>query len=818
MIEGVRQKGYSNLIALRKVCDKARQDILTSRRKNKATRFGEYLGFYSKPRRANEMYRMYWQVPGNKDVEHITLGTRDEVLAQTLIFAFVTYIGQNESDKKNDPHVTAVITHYINNSPVAQKGSSRRNHLLRLNELINENYPEITMSTLTRGMQKKLIAKMTPRYDVHSARNTMTGFGAAVTFACNRDDDHLIFSDEWVDVVMSRRTICDLIDRDPPEVRNWHPDPAGMARVIRELADNESVRRWIFLALFTALRPSHIFEMNARMITVELDVSVLDTRRLRNTATDENQKIDDLFRGHASWIKRRPQLPLPDSIRHELLAWGETPWVDANYDVILNAVKGAARKFEMPLLIPSSFRDFSKALIQYAYPYIGGPEVPFEQSEMWLGHRVTSKVHEGYGRFHPNYLRQATDAVMFYMRWLDKESGGVLFRQVPANSVSANSDEPEDGIPSQPAPLEPSGVPSNIVSRPTVSVKKLPEDKGLVEKVVLQKTEPAVCAVVVSNNPAEAPTRSSAAPLENHMADDLHPGSRGELAGLHGSKLLQTGHIEGFHGVFRRVTDGRECGIWGDEYPQDGARYILPDLPSWFQVAGIEIYDTVASSTDATLIRVFIDKSNQTVIDKVEVARRMKASLNCSIAGWENHACDLLTCYSKSSQGALEYRDPNEPYDPPRGLLELLGQQSKRQGIQGMVGNFVEVIDEDWEPLQRGTKLDWRYMLRNMKAFFDLNHLRVYEVDLIVFGNRQPTRLFVDALTEKLVSVDEVRATMLDRLGCDPGGWERHSSFGDVCDFDFEGFIATTPKAGALDELHACEAKEFELQPVTAWH
>lgn len=45
-----------------------------------------------------------------------------------------------------------------------------------------------------------------------------------------------------------------------------------------------------------------------------------------------------------------------------------------------------------------------------------------------------------------------------------------------------------------------------------MSVKKLPEDKGLVEKVVLQKTEPAVCAVVVSNNPAEAPTRSSAAP------------------------------------------------------------------------------------------------------------------------------------------------------------------------------------------------------------------------------------------------------------------------------------------------------------------
>ena len=61
----------------------------TCRKRSNESRFGEYKGFYSKTRRDNENYRMYWQFPGSADVQHVTLATKDPERAQDLILAFV---------------------------------------------------------------------------------------------------------------------------------------------------------------------------------------------------------------------------------------------------------------------------------------------------------------------------------------------------------------------------------------------------------------------------------------------------------------------------------------------------------------------------------------------------------------------------------------------------------------------------------------------------------------------------------------------------------------------------------------------------------
>ena len=793
--------------------------MLANRRRSNNSRFGYYLGFYSRKNPTDGNYRMYWQFPGNKDVEHVTLGTKNGEAVPALIAAFVMLLGRNDSDKANDPHVVAVVRHLVETLKGDNSGSakSRRSNLKRFTQLLNENYPDVTMSQFTRGMQKKLIAKMTPRWDVHAVRQCMVSFGAAVTYACEKDDDNNIFSDHWVDVVMSRKIICALIDRDPPEVMNWHPDPAGMAQVLRELRHNESARRLAFLALYTGLRPSHILELNQRMIKSVFDTNILDTRCLRETATDENKKIPGFFRAQLSYIKRRPQLPLPSCIHEEISTWGEGAWVNASYEQIRGSIRAAGDKLGMPLLIPSSFRDFCKGLIEFSGPHLKGPAVPPRQCEIWMGHRVTTKVHSGYGLSHPGGLKEASDAVVHYMKWLDRETGGVLFRQASAKSASANCDNWEADIRPQPV----------VASEPSTLAAPLPQSSQSVEKHICvselidasAKSRDALAGGRVDTDLAEAPACISVEPPPINITDELSGGPQGELAGITGAKVLQKGQIEGFQGLFRRVSDGSENGFWAGEFRRGGSRHVLPNLASWFRITGIEIYETDVASPDKTL-RMFVDQRSQTVIDVSEVKARMVTTLGRDPGGWESHSALSKADSGDLGGGPFEYHDPSEPHDPPRGLLELISPYSPLGAVRGVPRWFTEVFVSERGHLAKDEKLDWRFMLRNLQAFFDLNHVRIYEAEFIIGSKLKPLRIFADGLTEQVVSVEHIRQEMRDQLGCDPGGWAEHSSFGMSSTFDVEEFIETTPQRDELDRLYVDE-DDFdptEGTVVIGWH
>ncbi|GMA76683.1 hypothetical protein GCM10025880_31000 [Methylorubrum aminovorans] len=779
----------------------------------------EYRGFYVRHCAEGEIFRMYWHFPGKPDVEHVTLGTDNQSEAEFLVESFVRWLGYDTVNQSRDPLISVVVSRFVQSLPEGKRGAAYRSQLKWFRELLDEHHPGIKMSELTTGMQHELIVKMASRWEVNSAKTCMVGVASAVNLACEEDHSGNVFSFARPRIVTSKATICELLDLDDPEVRNWHPDPAGMALVLRELASHEAIRRWAFLALYTALRPTHILEVNSRMVSTQFGQHRLDTRRRRETATDANLKIKGFFSSFASYIKRHPQLPIPDPIYQELMTWGEGPWVNLTYNTVQNHVSRAADKLGMPELVPSSFRDFCKALMQCAFAFFGGKDVPDEQRLVWLGHKPKSQVHEGYGLFHQGFLRDGAEAVVHYMMWLDKESGGALFRHVSAKSVSASYEVPEADIRlSTPSPACPAPDIAQL-QEPGAATETLQKNNAVDKAGVGDRVASTGEKLADASGSAERPNGLSIHPPRVHRTDELSDGLRGELARLNGAKLLQRGQIEGFQGVFRRVSDGSEMGIRAGEFQRSGSKHVLPNLACWFRITGIEIYETEVASRDEA-VRMFVDQLSQTVIDVSEVKARMVASLGRDPGGWETHSALSEADSGELGGGPFEYRDLNEPHDPPRGLLGLVLPHSPLGAVQGVPRWFKEVFVSERGRLAKGEKLDWRFMLRHLQAFFDLRQIRIYEAEFIISGQLCPLRLFANGLSEKTVSVEYIKQEMLDQLGCDPGGWAEHSSLGKRSTFDVEEFIFTTSMKDELDRLYVDE-DDFdptEGTDIIGWH
>ncbi|TXN07503.1 hypothetical protein FV222_02240 [Methylobacterium sp. WL103] len=812
----VRQKGYPSLDVLRVICERAKERADTANKKNVEGRIFNHRGFYIKHLRPSENYRMYWQLPEKGDVDHVTLGTKDRHEAEDLVMSFVFSLGYNDSPLASDPNVSVVISRFIDTLRNDESGQTRKSSLTRLKSIINEEYPGVTMSQLSPNMQHEIIKKMAPKWGVHAARNCMVAFATAVRSACTKDGDNNIFSLERPVIILNRGIICDLLDLDDPEPQNWHPDPETMALVLREVSNNEPVRRWMFLALYTAMRPSHIFELNSRMIRTNFGSHVFDARRRRVTATDKNAATMGFFRNTAANIKRRPQLPFPLMIYDEMSSWGDDQWITISYEAVRTEIARIATKLNQPLLIPSSFRDFCNSLIECSSPHIGGPDVPRIQAELWLGHRVTSEVHAGYGRFHQGFLRDAAEAVVLYMKWLDRESGGVLFRQVSAKSASEEDGILGDGI--------------RAVQLTTAMLQAMPPElrQDMEDPKKRLKYRQMLASNEMENGGSEAHWEAVRHELENgsrraktdtpkiNIGDQFRREPIGETTDLVGQKLLETGLIRGFEGDFRRVTDGRVCEIWAGDYPRVGSKYVLPTIGAWFRAAGIEIFDTDLHSVETPQRRLFVEKISGKIISLSDVQARMGTSLGQIPKGWENHSDDLGANGGANKAVKLEYRDPSEPSDFPRGLLELVGSETPLGHIEGVPVWFKEITLGDPQPLIRGERADWRYVLRNLQVFFDLNTIRIFDAGVNIGGRTIYMRFFADMYSEKLVDQSIVRNIMISEIGCDPGGWADHSSVTVMSDFDVEHFIATTPLAADLDGS-AESLVDGEWEPVLAW-
>lgn len=683
-----------------------------------AVRLFHWNGYYIKRRRSDENFRIYWQSPGSDDLDHFSLDTKDLQKASDLVVAFVNYLAHDASGRAGDPEVVSVIRRYLDSEKGQRTTEGKRSHLKRYIKLINDNLNGVKMSEFTSGMQKDLIRSMAAFWAPHTVRTCMTAFSAAVTYACQEDDTGTVFCKvRRPPIVLNLKAICNLLKADLPKELDWHPELDEMALVLKELSRNEGVRRWAFLALFTALRPGHIRELNSRMLDNKVGGRVLDTRRSRDTAADQYNHQDELFQLMSDDVKRRPVLPLPDLFYGELASWGEGLWVNVSASTIDNYISQAASKLNLPELMPSSFRDFCMTFIRNAHVFFEVPMVDVVESEIWFGHRVASKVHSGYGRYDRGYLKGTSVAVLTYMKWLDEASGGTLFRGVSAGSGVEGAEFGSGDIRAVRIICEQPMTAAAIRSEKLKQLKNLSEQKVLADEQTGfdEASEPGETAA--DDNFVPAPERTVPSVPSIPIREEWQAVSRGELAGLTGAKVLKTGQIEGFQGTFRRVSDGREPGIWADEFKRVGSKYVLPTLESWFRVTGIEIYET-DPTTPGSAVRVFVEWSSQTVMSTADVKSRMVASLGRDPGGWVDHSKVRKVDASGPPPGPFEYRDLDELPDLPRGLLDIVGAHSPLGAVSGVPGWFREVPSMPFEPPSSYEQLDWRHLLRNLQLFF----------------------------------------------------------------------------------------------------
>ena len=787
------------------------------RKKHSEVRLFEFEGHYIKERAEDENFCRYWYVEEDKRTHRKTLGTKDFEEAKKRLRQIVFSLGDDKAGRGGDPLVVAVMAN--KRDKLVGRKHSWRCQLERLIKATNETLPGIKMSELTGEKQDQLILSVKDRWDVNSVRNALKALSSSVTDACRPDKKGHIFSAHRPKINMKIEDICVLLRRPKPKPKNWSPDFPGMARIVRDLLsyNHEGVRRWVILALYTGCRPDAITEFNHLMIESSWNKHIFRSERNEETSVIKPMSDDDYRIFLQADNKRRPVLPLPQFFYDEFVTWGDGLWVGIAVDTVRGYLERTALKLNMPELWLSTFRDFLPVAMRHTHIWLDGREVSINETEIWQGHDVASPQHMRYGYFDPDYLRTAADAVELYVRWLDGQCDGKLFRRVTVGSATAGSITAVDDIASK----EDAGV----QAAGCLDVVELPPEEPAIDNALSDleidasdaDAAPKSGLPVVPLSTKDDPLRLILPEVASHGADDWHRGSPRETTGLAGLRMHETGQIEGFKGLFRRVTDGREGGIWGDEFKRVGAKHVLPNITAWFRVEGIQIYDTDVSCKDIQPTRLFIDTAKFIVIDVSEISARMIVSLGRELVGWRDHSSLLEASSEYNNKSALEYRDPREEGQIPRGLLELIGPHSVLGNVRDIPRWFEEVPVVPIQQPLKGNKIDWRYMLRNLQCFFDINHIGVYEADLRINRELRRMRLFADSHTEKVLEVAYVRSVMLAQLGCDPGGWAEHSSKNEVSNFNVEEFICTTPLAACLDKSDKFEGDDgFDI--AVGWH
>jgi hypothetical protein len=287
---------------------------------------------------------------------------------------------------------------------------------------------------------------------------------------------------------------------------------------------------------------------------------------------------------------------------------------------------------------------------------------------------------------------------------------------------------------------------------------------------------------------------------------------------LAGKTVENVGLIDGVQGRFRQVSYKPVTPFPHlSEYESAGSKYLLPNLDAWFQIARIAVLDAeLLIEYEVVPSRIFVDMDSQAVVTTEAVRERMIADLGRDPGGWERHSAVQAAANILQADGPIEYQDPTQPHYPPRGLQHVVGRHLGYQGIiESVQGEFRVVPMAPGAPLAAGETFGWRYYLRNLPTWFEHNQIEPFEANVSIGGRIVPARLFADLITERLLDTDAVRELLQGSLGCDPGGWEMHSSMGERSYFDIEHFIATTPLRDQLDEPEDLDPEQWT--PVKLW-
>ncbi|WP_430914081.1 hypothetical protein [Methylobacterium sp. sgz302541] len=369
-----------------------------------------------------------------------SLGTEDEQEAKAMIALMVIEAGAAPFEDENDLPVEAVVELYLlssdkrNKSWASTSGSTLRG--------LERALPGMTVGAFTKRQQKTLIEALTAGVagrpmQVGSVSNCMILTNAAINWACSPDEDgKRLLTVTPLPVICTRKDVAAVLGVPEPEARNWHASLEETAAFLRLIADDEPMRRWMLLMLGYVCRADAAAAATGAQIDLRQGVYHLNPKDRPQQET-----------------KYRPSLPFPPSLLAEISCWGAGVWVGEEVpDLRARFKAGGARLNLGPDFVPSSVRDFGATMLRDAYVRYGVPLVPDQQCKMWMGHR-RKDINHLYGKFSPEYLLLARNAIECVLHELDELSGGVLFRNARAAGTL-----PPGPVVIDPAELRGSGV------------------------------------------------------------------------------------------------------------------------------------------------------------------------------------------------------------------------------------------------------------------------------------------------------------------------------------------------------------------------
>ena len=308
--------------------------------------------------------------------------------------------------------MTAIIDNYFSVKQNQRKWVKVRDYLRR--EITFEK-PNLQISELSYAYQKRMILRVSSKWKPNTIKGIMRLLNATVRHACKEDDNRNIFSAHCPPVMSSVSEICEFLEVPEPKPDNWCPGMEGMAQVLKIIQHHEPSRRWAILAIYSGGRSSAVANAAIDQFETSFDETTFNLLKKDEIATS----------------KRRSRIPVIDMVMDEVRSWGPGPWIGAA-DTVAGYIQNARDELNMPLLKPSSFRDFTTSVLKNAHKRFGVERVWREERMVWLGHAAENVVHEDYGGMDADYLESAAIAMQACMLDLDRRSGGAIFRRVTA--------------------------------------------------------------------------------------------------------------------------------------------------------------------------------------------------------------------------------------------------------------------------------------------------------------------------------------------------------------------------------------------------
>jgi hypothetical protein len=206
-------------------------------------------------------------------------------------------------------------------------------------------------------------------------------------------------------IVAQEKPIAEALDLPMGVARDWLPTLKQTAALLDECP--EHVFRYLVVALNTWARPEAVTDLN---FETHVDIE----HRLVNLLPADRAQND----------KRRPTIPLTDTLLGWSLAWNEPYPIRWKADRVVSVKKALRRVgayLKMPLLNRYTIRHFMATLVRHQKLSLGR-RVSREQRSVWLGHSIKegSDTTSWYETYDPDYLAEAREATDLIMRDLDR--------------------------------------------------------------------------------------------------------------------------------------------------------------------------------------------------------------------------------------------------------------------------------------------------------------------------------------------------------------------------------------------------------------